>query len=138
MQRGSGTRVDVADRFAIKLIRTRLVLPYACLLCLPLLSSLLASCLLCLPLLPSSACPLTSRPAIHDNAKEEPPKSRGPAPPPPPEHMPPVRPKFIVARAVLDRVANAYDSTALSFKVNLLRVRASSQCVCVCVCVLLT
>jgi len=34
-------------------------------------------------------------------------------PPAPPVH---VRPKFIVARAKMDRVANAYDRTALSFK----------------------
>jgi len=30
--------------------------------------------------------------------------------------MPPERPKFIVARAIMDRVANAYDPTALSFR----------------------
>jgi hypothetical protein len=44
------------------------------------------------------------------------------APPPPPIVLQYVhvkqdeRPKFVVGRAILDRVANAYDPTALSFK----------------------
>lgn len=50
------------------------------------------------------------------------PVSRKPAPPvvvPPPREPsppPPERPKFIVARASMDRTASAYDNTALSFK----------------------
>lgn len=49
--------------------------------------------------------------------KVEPVRPRTPSPPPVPEKLP-ERPKFMVARAILDRNANAYDPSALCFKEN--------------------
>ncbi len=84
--------------------------------------------------------PLPPRPVSRAPLPPPPPAAPAPAPtpiiqrPPPvaflPEHLtvamplnangepPAERPKFIVAKAIFDRVANAYDRTALSFRVR--------------------
>lgn len=75
------------------------------------------------PIIVARKAPETRKPPAPLPAPAPAPVRKAPAvlPPPPREPTPPppdLRPKFIVARAIMDRVASAYDNTALSFKTD--------------------